>query len=268
MPGFRSATGQAWRPNRLGQRLGQHFLFQSSILERIAAAACPSRERLVIEIGPGRGTLTAKLLERAERVIAVEIDADLAASLRVQYAAVSALEVVHADVMQTDLRQWGPAVVAGNLPYYITSPIVERVLESGFERAVFLVQKEVAQRIAAAPGSPDYGYLSVRTACRATAKVLFGVKPGAFRPPPQVDSAVVLLEPRPGPFADCGPFLEFVGRCFRQKRKTLRNNLAAFYGKGAIEEQPEAGMRAEQLTLEQFAALYRRLTAWQPNCTS
>ncbi len=201
-------------------------------------------------------------------MIAVELDSELAEGLRARYGAESALQVMEADVLQTDLRQWGPAVVAGNLPYYITSPILERVLDSAFERAVFLVQKEVANRIAARPGSPDYGFLSVRTACRATARVLFPVKPGAFRPPPQVESAVVLLEPRPGPFADCAPFLEFVGRCFRQKRKTLRNNLAAFYGKEAIEEQAEAGMRAEQLTLEQFADLYSRLSAWQRNCTA
>jgi 16S rRNA (adenine1518-N6/adenine1519-N6)-dimethyltransferase len=243
----------------LGQKLGQHFLTSESILNRIAAAACPSRETLVIEIGPGRGALTGHLLRRADRVVAIELDSFLAAHLRNKYAGDGRLEVIEADVLATDLRQWGPAAIAGNLPYYITSPIVDQVLGAHFLRGVFLVQKEVALRIAAEPGSRDYGYLSVRTACLAQAKVLFTVKPGAFRPPPQVDSAVVLLEPRPEPVAGGPPLLEFLGRCFRQKRKTLRNNLAPFYSKELLAAQPESGLRAEQLSIGQFAELFRRL---------
>jgi 16S rRNA (adenine1518-N6/adenine1519-N6)-dimethyltransferase len=243
----------------LGQKLGQHFLASASILERIASAACPEGEDLVIEIGPGRGALTDHLLRRSQRVIAIELDPHLAAHLRRQYAGEPRLEVVEADVLATDLRQWGPAAIAGNLPYYITSPIIDRVLQVDFTRAVFLVQKEVAQRIAAVPGTRDYGYLSVQTACRSRARVLFTVKPGAFQPPPKVHSAVVLLEPYPAPVPDCRDFLEFVSRCFRQKRKTLRNNLVPFYGKDLVEAQPEAGSRAEQLTLQQFASLYLRV---------
>lgn len=239
------------------QRLGQHFLIKGSILERIARAVCPVREPLVIEIGPGKGALTDKLLNRAERVVAVELDEHLSGRLRERHAAEPRLEVVQGDILKTDLAQWGPAAIAGNLPYYITSPILAKVLPLEFRRAVFLVQKEVALRITARPGSRDYGYLTVATAFHASARLLFEVKPPAFRPPPKVDSAVVLLEPR----RQAAPegFLEFAGDCFRQKRKTLRNNLAGIYGKEAIETQPEAGLRAEQIPLEQLMDLYRRL---------
>jgi 16S rRNA (adenine1518-N6/adenine1519-N6)-dimethyltransferase len=242
------------------QRLGQHFLIKGSILERIAAAACPEREPLVIEIGPGRGALTEKLLPRADRVIAIELDSNLAALLRAR----SAAEVVEADVLATDLAQWGPAVIAGNLPYYITSPIVERVLRAGFRRAVLLVQKEVADRLAARPGSRDYGFLTVQTAVFAHARKLFEVKPSAFRPPPKVDSAVVLLDPRPRPVADPEDFLRFAGLCFRHKRKTIRNNLAEIYGRERIDTWPEAASRAEQLSLEDLIAMYARLQTPEP----
>jgi 16S rRNA (adenine1518-N6/adenine1519-N6)-dimethyltransferase len=236
------------------QRLGQHFLIKGSILERIAAAACPHPEPLVVEIGPGRGALTQKLLTRAARVIAVELDPYLADYLRSRYSA----EVVHADVLSTDLAQWGRPVIAGNLPYYITSPIIEKVLRLDFIRAVFLVQKEVADRLAAAPGSRDYGFLTVQTAVFSHARKLFEVKPSAFHPPPKVDSAVVLLEPRPPVVADSEAFLRFAGLCFRHKRKTIRNNLAETYGKDLVDAWPEASSRAEQLSLEQLLDLYSR----------
>jgi 16S rRNA (adenine1518-N6/adenine1519-N6)-dimethyltransferase len=239
----------------VGQRLGQHFLIRGSILERIAAAACPAREPLVVEIGPGRGALTEKLLHRADRVIAVELDPYLADHLHTRFPP---LEVVHADVLSTDLAQWGRAVIAGNLPYYVTSPILEKVLRLDFIRAVFLVQKEVADRLAAAPGSRDYGFLTVQTAVFSHVRKLFEVKPSAFHPPPKVDSAVVLLEPRPPVVADPDAFLRFAGLCFRHKRKTLRNNLAETYGKDLVDAWPEASSRAEQLSLEQLLDLYRR----------
>jgi 16S rRNA (adenine1518-N6/adenine1519-N6)-dimethyltransferase len=238
----------------VGQRLGQHFLIRGSILERIAAAACPAHEPLVIEIGPGRGALTERLLRRADRLIAVELDPYLADHLRSRYSA----DVVHADVLSTDLAQWGRPVIAGNLPYYITSPILEKVLRLDFIRAVFLIQKEVADRLAAAPGSRDYGFLTVQTAVFAQARKLFEVKPSAFQPPPKVDSAVVLLEPHPPVVADPEGFIRFAGLCFRHKRKTLRNNLAETYGKAAIDSWPESSQRAEQLSFEQLLDLYRR----------
>src|SRR5271165_1168254 len=130
-------------------KLGQHFLIRGSILERIAAAACPTIEKLVIEIGPGRGALTEKLLKRAARVIAIEVDPYLADFLEHKFAGDTRLQVVRADVLDIDLAQWGPAAIAGNLPYYITSPILEKTVRLRFPRAVFLVQKEVAQRLAA-----------------------------------------------------------------------------------------------------------------------
>jgi 16S rRNA (adenine1518-N6/adenine1519-N6)-dimethyltransferase len=164
-------------------------------------------------------------------------------------------------VLATDLAQWGPAVVVGNLPYYITSPIVEKVLALGplLMRAIFLVQKEVALRLAAAPGSRDYGYLSVATQSTAKVEYLFKVPPGAFSPPPKVESAVVRLTPCEPLVEDAAAFLTFASRCFRQKRKTLRNNLSAFYDKRSIEIQPEAGLRAEQVSIVQLADLHRRL---------
>lgn len=238
------------------QRLGQHFLIQSSILERIAEAACPERVNLAIEIGPGRGALTEKLLARTSRLIAIELDSSLVDQLRARFPG---LDVRHADVLEADLTQWGPSVVCGNLPYYITSPILEKVVRAPFRRAVFLVQKEVAQRLAAKPGSRDYGYLTVATALFATARVLFEVKAGAFQPPPKVDSAVVLLEPRPAPLVeDTTAFIEFAGRAFRHKRKTIRNNLAPFYGE-AVRDWPEATCRAEQLSLDALLGMYQRV---------
>ncbi len=240
----------------MGQRLGQHFLIKGGILERIAAAVCPNPEELVVEIGPGRGALTEKLLKRARRVVAIEVDPYLVEHLRGRFD--DRLTVITADVLTTDLSQWGRAPIAGNLPYYITSPILEKVARLDFPRAVFLMQKEVAQRLVAEPGSRDYGYLTVQTTLFARARLLFEVKPAAFHPPPKVDSAVVLLEPRPPVSDDPDGFLRFASASFRQKRKTLRNNLVSLYGKELVEAWPEAGLRAEQLSLAQLADLYRR----------
>jgi 16S rRNA (adenine1518-N6/adenine1519-N6)-dimethyltransferase len=148
----------------------------------------------------------------------------------------------------------------GNLPYYITSPIVERVLNQRalLKRAVFLVQKEVAERMTTGPGSRDYGYLSVATQYLAESELLFNVPAAAFRPPPKLESAVVRLTPRASlPVNNTEMFLRFVGRCFHHKRKTLRNNLVEFYPVDVVNPLPEAGKRAEQLTIEQFVQLYR-----------
>ncbi|MBA3974302.1 MAG: ribosomal RNA small subunit methyltransferase A [Candidatus Solibacter sp.] len=245
----------------MGRPLGQHFLFTESILERIALAACPRPEPLVVEIGPGPGGLTACLARRAGRLVAVELDAALAGGIRTRFAG-QAVEVVEGDVLNTDLSQWGEAVVCGNLPYYITSPIIDHVLALGpvLKRSVFLVQKEVAERITAQPGSRDYGYLTVSVQARATAEMLFTVKPGAFRPPPKVDSAVIRLTPLADvDRSEMAGFLRFAGLCFHMKRKTLRNNLAAAYPMEILKDLPEAGLRAEQLPVGRLAALYRML---------
>ena len=167
------------------RKLGQHFLSRGSILERIAAAACPVRQDLVVEIGPGRGALTEKLLQRAARVVAIEVDPLLVEHLRLKFAAEPRLEIVCADVLETDLAQWGRAAIAGNLPYYIASPILEKVLLLNPPRAVFLIQKEVAERLVARPGDREYGYLTVRTALvRPRAPALRG-EAGGFPPAAQ-----------------------------------------------------------------------------------
>jgi 16S rRNA (adenine1518-N6/adenine1519-N6)-dimethyltransferase len=241
----------------VGQRLGQHFLIKGSILERIAAAACPDHVELVVEIGPGRGALTEKLLHRADRVVAVELDPFLVEHLRGRFD--QRLEVIHEDVLAADLARWNGAPVVGNLPYYITSPILEKVARLEFPRAVFLMQKEVAERLVAAPGNREYGFLTVQSAVFARARLLFEVKPSAFHPPPKVDSAVVLLERRPPLVDDPAAFVRFAGECFRQKRKTLRNNLAGHYGKEVAGALPEAGLRAEQLSVEELVGLFERI---------
>ncbi len=245
------------------QKLGQHFLIQGSILERIAAAACPQREQLVVEIGPGRGALTEKLLKRAERVVGIELDAYLVDHLRQKFASETRLEIIHGDAMAADLAQWGRAPIAGNLPYYAATAIIGHTARLRTSRAVFLIQKEVAERLVAQPGTREYGYLTVATRLFAEARLLFGVKPGAFHPPPKVESAVVMLTPHADPRAvdDAGLFLRFVGRCFQYKRKTLRNNLAETYGKETVDAWPEAGLRAEQITMAGFVEMYTRLAA-------
>lgn len=248
----------------MSRRLGQHFLTRQPVLENIAVAVCPEECETVVEIGPGKGALTTHLLRRAARVIAIEIDPVLSQYLRSKFREETRLQIVEGDVLKTDLRQWGPLSVAGNLPYYITSPIIERVLSLRplLLSAVFLVQKEVAQRLTGLPGTRDYGYLSIQTQLLATPEVLFGVPAAAFHPAPKVESAVVRLRPRGELIvSDVSGFLRFAGMCFRQKRKTLRNNLLAVYGKELVDALPEGRKRAEQLTIENLVALHARLSA-------
>ena len=255
-------------PQKMPRRFGQHFLASQSALDRIASAACEPGTPLVIEIGPGRGALTACLLARSSRVVAVEVDPVLVHYLRQKFREQiesGAFTLIEGDVLHTDLSQWGPAVIAGNLPYYITSPILERVFAPPalWTRAVFLVQSEVARRLAAAPGSRDYGYLSVLAQVHARVEVLFNVPRTAFRPPPKVESSVVRLEPRDA-HADFGiddlpGFLRFASACFRHKRKTLRNNLLSSYPPERVNALPEGRLRAEQLSVKELALLCRRL---------
>jgi len=253
----------------VGRRLGQHFLTRKSTLERIAESACGERTPLVIEIGAGRGALTESLLGRAEKVVAIELDPVLGHYLRQKFR--DALEagrliLVESDILKTDLGGWGPAVIAGNLPYYITSPILERLFaaRANWKLAVILVQAEVAARIVAEPGCRDYGYLSVMVQAQARAERLFEVPRVAFRPPPKVDSAVVRLEPedptRNLGIKDLQLFLNFAGNCFRYKRKTLRNNLIGLYDRSAIESLVGPKDRAEALSVAELGQLFQALT--------
>ena len=248
----------------MGRRFGQHFLASPSILERIAAAANPAEEPvdLIVEIGPGKGALTEHLLKRAQRIVAIEIDPVMVHYLAHRFREQPRLTVLNQDVLKVDLGTFGPCTVVGNLPYYITSPILDRVFASGdsWNSAVFLVQKEVAERVAAAPGSRDYGYLSVQTQLFAKPEVLFQVSKTAFRPPPKVESAVFRLTPRTPPVSEVKSFLDFASACFRHKRKTLRNNLLERYEKTAVDALPEASTRAEQLSIEQLANIWRSLS--------
>jgi 16S rRNA (adenine1518-N6/adenine1519-N6)-dimethyltransferase len=248
----------------VGRRLGQHFLNRKSTLDRIAQSACGERTPLVIEIGAGRGALTESLLERAEKVVAIEVDPVLVHYLRQKFRDVldaGRLTLVESDILKTDLSGWGPAVIAGNLPYYITSPILERLFaaSASWKLAVILVQAEVAARIVAQPGCRDYGYLSVMVQAQARAERLFEVPRAAFKPPPKVDSAVVSLTPLHTHIEDIPSFLKFTGNCFRYKRKTLRNNLAGLYDRSAVESLVGPKDRAEALSIAELARLFHAL---------
>lgn len=254
------------------QKLGQHFLASERVLERIARAACPAGTEQVIEIGPGQGALTEHLLAHA-RVVAIEMDPDLAAQLRERWSEpadrepVPGFRLAEGNALNYDWTQWGAGVMAGNLPYYVATAIIAKFLAKpgALTQGVFLIQKEVAERITALPGTRDFGYLSVECQYLAKAEYLFSVPPGAFRPPPKVDSAVIRLTPRTEPCHDeaarveTKAFLDFASACFRQKRKTLRNNLAGRYPQDILAGMPVLSKRAEQLSVAELLELFRQL---------
>jgi 16S rRNA (adenine1518-N6/adenine1519-N6)-dimethyltransferase len=250
--------------------LGQHFLNDRRILQRIVDSLELTGTETVIEIGPGRGSLTDLLVPSVQRLILIEYDRALAARLRVHFADVPSVSVIEADVLTVDLGKaaGGRYSLVGNVPYYITTPILFHALQVPRpDRAVYLVQREVAARIAAAPGSEEYGALSVNVQAVAHAKLLFRVAPGSFHPPPKVESAVVRIEPRPDPVVSPSEetaFRRFVQDAFGMRRKQMRRVLreilsidadAADAALSAASIDPVA--RPETLSPEDFARLLR-----------
>ncbi len=251
-------------------KLGQNFLNDVQAIRRIAEALGDLTGKTVVEIGPGKGAITRELALRAGHLIAVELDPELAEALRAEFPT-ERVTVYPQDVLAFDFAAASTAAgqklaVAGNLPYYVTSPILLKLAEShaALDRCVLMVQREVADRVVAAPGSSDYGILSVTVQMYGPVERLFTLPPGAFSPPPEVHSTVIRWRFAPR-FADLGveapAFLRFVRMCFAQKRKTLANNLrAAGYEGPAVlsglnKAEVPAQARAESLTLEQFAKL-------------
>ncbi len=247
------------------KRFGQHFLHDPSIIARIVAAIDPRPDERMVEIGPGRGALTEALLARIPRLEAIEIDRDLAGELRARFD--SRLSVTEADVLDVDFTSLrgdgGPLRIVGNLPYNISTPLLFHLLahRTAIRDMHFMLQKEVVDRMASAPGPKAYGRLTVMLAPHVAVERLFSVAAGAFRPPPKVESAVVRLVPLTSPPFDIGEpqrFERVVRAAFAQRRKTLRNAL-----KGLVDEATFArlgidpGARAERLTPAQFAALAR-----------
>lgn len=279
------------RRPQLKPKLGQHFLASDSFALQIVDALGDTSQNTVLEIGPGRGVLTSLLAKRARRLIAVELDRVLAAQLRLRFGMFSNVEVIEADILSVDidslfgpkpgLRRPGiefkptPAKVIGNLPYYITSDILLRLFDHAkyFETLVILVQREVADRVAAQPGGRDYGLLSATAQLYARVEKLFTLPPSAFAPPPKVHSTVLRLTMAPrqkelgllneDSNMEAG-FIDFLKLSFGQKRKTLWNNLKLNYPEPCLraalsEAKVKPAARAETLTLEESAKLYRAL---------
>ena len=208
------------------KRFGQHFLHDPAVLQRIVEAIAPARGDAIVEIGPGEGALTRPLLARVDRLSAIEIDRDLGAKLRAEFSSAE-LSLVEADALEVDFSLFPSGMrIVGNLPYNISTPLLfhlaryaERVRDMHF-----MLQREVVERMVAKPSTPDYGRLSVMLQVRFAMKKLFNVSPGAFRPPPKVESAVVLLLPLPD-VSIPENFPDIVRKAFSARRKTLRNAL-------------------------------------------
>jgi 16S rRNA (adenine1518-N6/adenine1519-N6)-dimethyltransferase len=279
-----SAVRLGWRETMARQRLGQHFLGDEGWREQIArairvsphgmqAAATPANTENFrwVEIGAGHGEMTEHLLKSGAPVTAVELDPPLIKRLESLAEFHPNLTVVHADILTADLEKIAGGKrlrIYGNLPYYITSPILHRFFEVAplIDEIHVVIQLEVAHRLTAHPGSKSYGYLSVLTQYYARPDLALRIPRGAFRPPPEVDSALVSMR-LPGEsfklkLEDEATFLEFVKTCFAQKRKTLANNLRAIHEPARTHEilktlQLREDARAEQLSVEELAAVFR-----------
>jgi 16S rRNA (adenine1518-N6/adenine1519-N6)-dimethyltransferase len=253
------------------KHLGQHFLHERGVIAKIVQAVDPQPGDRLVEIGPGQGAITFPLLDRHGELTVIEFDRDLIFPLTEAARAHGTLEVIHRDVLTVDFsalaHNGGPIRLVGNLPYNLSTPILFHALEhaASIRDMHFMLQKEVVDRMAAAPGSKVYGRLSVMLQAYCHVTGLFTVPPGAFRPPPKVDSAVVRLVPRdPASIGVVDPatFANVVRDAFGQRRKTLRNALSQLCDATAIEAagiRPDA--RAEQIEVADFVRLANRLAA-------
>lgn len=273
------------RRPQIKPKLGQHFLASDDAARRIVEALGDVSETTVLEIGPGKGILTSLLARRSRRLIAVELDRVLAAQLRLKFGMSRNVEIIEADVLAVDIDSlFGPkpglgrpgieikpqpVKVVGNLPYYITSDILLRLFKFSkyFDSVVIMVQKEVADRIAAAPGGRDFGMLSATAQLYAKVEKLFTLPPDDFSPPPKVYSTVLRLkiDPQHDKLGIAGEgFIDFLRVSFGQKRKTLWNNLKESYPevdlkRALAESRVKPTARAETLSLEESAEVYRAL---------
>ncbi len=256
------------------KHFGQNFLVAASAPERIALAGGAGPGDVVFEIGAGCGTLTRALAARAGRVIGLEHDRELVPVAQAELAPWTHAEIREGNVLDVDwnalaLELGGPPLIYGNLPYHLSTPILLALLEAptAWRRACFLLQREFAERLAAAPGTHDCGVLSAYAALRTKPRIAFRLPPGAFHPPPKVESAVLTLECLPAPVEDVGQesvFREVVRALFAQRRKTARNSLraacptpeAALEAAGLAPER-----RGETFTLAELAALSRAVVA-------
>jgi 16S rRNA (adenine1518-N6/adenine1519-N6)-dimethyltransferase len=254
----------------LKKRFGQHFLSDKSILRKIVGFANIQPGDTVLEIGPGGGALTRELAGVAQRVIAVEIDRDLVPALRAEMP--PNVEVIEGDALDLDLAKLAdpPFHVVGNLPYNVATPLFKRFIE--FRRQILdvtvMIQKEVAQRIVAKPGSSEYGPLTVLVQYYSDSKYGFTVPPGAFHPRPKVDSAVIRMEWRPevDSVSDATEFTDFVHRTFQSRRKKLANNLSSMFPslarEAVLEKLHASGIkpnaRPEELSIPDFQRVYNQ----------
>lgn len=264
----------------LSKGFGQNFIINPGICPRIAEAAGIGPGWGALEVGPGIGVLTEQLCKRADKVVSIEVDKRLPPLLEETMAGYDNFKLVLNDVLKVDLKallaeEFGdkPVAVCANLPYYITSPILMRLLEEKLpiRHITVMVQKEAAQRITAAPGSREAGAISYAVAYYAKPRLLFSVQPGSFYPPPKVTSAVIQLEVRQSPAvetADEAGFFRLIRAAFSQRRKTAANSISGALGipKAAVMSALEAAglpatARPEQLTLEDFSRLQRQLAA-------
>jgi len=256
------------------KRLGQHFLVDAGVLDRLVATIDPQPDETILEVGAGAGVLTTRLAERCRRVIAMEVDPGLGAVLATVLKSYSGVDIRIEDIMAVPVTSLAADKIVGNLPYYLTSPLLFRLLKPGIaaRRLILMVQEEVAGRITASPGTREYGVLSVICAYRARTERVMRVSPGSFWPRPEVYSAIVSLElcqDRPEDL----PLFALVETAFAQRRKTLTNNLCqAGLEKGLVHQiMREAGIdpsrRGETLTVDEFQALKQTIAVAAPGFT-